>query len=223
MAVGERMEGRNAATAVSRRRGGFRAGVLAGVAGVALLAWLINTFDAVDVLVRPLLVADAKGSADAIVVPGAGVIGSTCVPNLSAMRRTMMAVRLYRQGRAPLVVFSGGKPEDSPCTVSEVMASFAEQLGLPPDAALVETRSRSTWQNAVMTRALLEPRGVRKVIVATDALHAVRCLGVFRKAGFEAESVSVPVMQSVTSNVGMLRMAAHEYLGLIYYRLRGYT
>ena len=217
------MRGEPVVTTNSGRRVPFAAGVLAGAAAVLLSALLINAVDALDVLVRPLLVPDSPDGADAIVVPGAGVIGASCVLNTAAIRRTMLAVHVYEQGRAPLVVFAGGKPEHSPCTVGDVMAALAEQLGVPREAILVESRSSSTWENALFTWDLLQPRGVHRILIVTDALHVPRCEGAFRKVGFEIGSVSVPVVQVSPSNLAMLRMAAHEYLGLIYYRMRGYS
>ena len=203
--------------------GRFTAGFAAGAATVLGAALLIGAIDAVDVFVRPLLVSDSSGRFDALVVPGAGVIGPDCVLNLSALRRTMAAARLFQQGRAPLVVFTGGPSARSSCVVGEAMAALAWQLGVPREATLVESRSTTTWENAVFSGELLQPRGIHRILIVTDALHVPRCERVFRKVGFEVGSVSVPVVQVSTSNLAMLRMALHEYLGLAYYRMRGYA
>lgn len=205
-----------------RRHRRFLYGFLTGIGAVVLLVKLVNAFDAVDVFVRPLLIPDSTDDAQAIVVPGAGVIGPQCALNLSAMRRTILASRLYREGRAPLVVFSGGKPRHSPCTVAEAMATFAETLGVPHDAILIESNAATTRENAVLTAEILKPRGIDRVLLVTDALHAVRSRAAFQKVGLAAGTASVPVVQVSRSNVDMLRVAAHEYLGLLYYRLRGF-
>ena len=205
------------------RPGRFACGFVVGAVTILAVGVLVNAFDAVDVLVRPLLLADASGPAEAIVVPGAGVIGSQCALNLSAMRRTMLAARLHKEGRAPLVVFSGGKGRSSPCTVGDAMAEFAESLGVPREAIVVESHATSTRENAVLTAELLKPRGIHRILIVTDALHASRCKAAFEKVGLTAGTVSVPVTQVSRSNVEMLRTAAHEYLGLLYYRLRGYS
>ncbi len=201
----------------------FVAGFVAGAAALCGLAALVNSTDRADVLVAPLLVHDSSANADAIVVPGAGVLGPRCEPNLAALRRTLLAVRLWKERRAPLVVFTGGAPaEHGNCAVGGVMGDLAVQLGLPREALLVEDRSHNTHENAVLTKALLAPRGVNHVLVVTDALHVRRASACFRREGFAVEPVSVQAMLAYGSNVGMLRMGVHEALALAWYRLRGY-
>ena len=203
------------------RPGRFAWGIVAGVLAVVLGAALINAID-VDFLVGPLLLPDSEDHAEAIVVPGAGITGPGCALNQSATRRTMLAVKLFKEGRAPLVVFTGGKSRASACIVGEAMAAWAVDLGIPREAIIVEPRSSTTWENAVYTRALLLPRGIHKILIVTDALHALRCVKVFRNLDFEVATFSVPVVQVSSSNLEMLQMAAHEYVGLLYYRMKRY-
>lgn len=195
----------------------------AGAVAAALLVALVDATDRVDWLVAPLLVPDAAGPAEAIVVPGAGVLGPRCEPNFQALRRTIAAARLFREGRAPLVVFSGGPSTAFPgCTIATSMGEFAVQLGVPREAVVLETASRTTHENAVDTRALLAPRRIRHVLVVTDALHVRRAAACFRHEGFTVDTVGVPAMLAYGSNTGMLRMGVHEYGALLYYRLRGF-
>ena len=72
--------------------------------------------------------------------------------------------RLYLEGWAPLLVFSGGlggitknlwsEPE------AELFAGIARRLGVPGERILVETRSANTGENVQFTRRLLAERGV---------------------------------------------------------------
>jgi len=72
--------------------------------------------------------------------------------------------RLYLEGWAPLLVFSGGlgvitknlwsEPE------AELFASIARGMGVPDTAILVETRSTNTGENVQFTRRLLAGRGL---------------------------------------------------------------
>src|SRR4051812_43389138 len=125
-----------------RRRSPFLRGLLCGIALLLGLQYVINKTALADFLVRPLVHSDTAGSADAIVVLGAGVVGP-CEPNLHAVRRAMLAVRLWQARRAPIVVFTGGAPDGLPCAISEVMANLAVELGLPRDAVVLETVSRN--------------------------------------------------------------------------------
>ena len=71
---------------------------------------------------------------------------------------------LYLEGRAPLLVFSGGlgvitknlwsEPE------AELFARIARGMGVPDPDILVETRSTNTGENVQFTRRLLKERGL---------------------------------------------------------------
>ena len=50
---------------------------------------------------------------------------------------------------------------------------------------LLEEHSRNTAENANMTRAMVQPRGVRRVLLVTSALHMARARVHFEAAGFE--------------------------------------
>ena len=72
--------------------------------------------------------------------------------------------RLYLEGWAPLLIFSGGlgvitknlwsEPE------AELFASIARGMGVPDADILVETRSANTGENVRFTRRLLAERGL---------------------------------------------------------------
>src|SRR6185295_8345840 len=73
------------------------------------------------------------------------------------------AVRLFLEGWAPLVVFSGGlgaitrrlwtEPE------ADRFAAIARSMGVPPDRIVIENRSTNTGENVRFTRQLLANRG----------------------------------------------------------------
>lgn len=71
---------------------------------------------------------------------------------------------LYRQGRFPLIVFTGA---NAPTTI-EVFprgeavhyAERAEELGVPDTAILLEEHARNTGENFTLTRALLDREGI---------------------------------------------------------------
>ena len=72
------------------------AGALCALTVLFAVRFAINETTVPDVLVSPLFVADTAGSADAIVVLGASVVGN-CVPNLNGVWRVMLGVRLWPQ------------------------------------------------------------------------------------------------------------------------------
>jgi uncharacterized SAM-binding protein YcdF (DUF218 family)/lysophospholipase L1-like esterase len=165
-----------------------------------------------------LLLDDSTAHAQAIVVLGAGLIGD-CVPNLNAMRRVVRAAHLFKEGRAPLLIMTGGTGEGT-CPVSQAMADFAHELGVPTSQIVTERESRSTWENGEKTAPLLRERHVERILLVTDRLHMRRAAGVFARHGFVVQPSAVPIYEGHPDNVSMLYAGLRETIALAYYGVR---
>jgi uncharacterized SAM-binding protein YcdF (DUF218 family) len=128
-------------------------------------------------LPRLLTVSEAPGRADLLfVLPGE-------VPG-----RARCAARLYRDGVAPVVVFSGGRmaPElevvGRPLTDAEVNAAIATREGVPDQALRVLPAGTSTWEDAGVLRAWLLAHPARDVLAVTSPIHSRRALATLRLA-----------------------------------------
>ena len=66
------------------------------------------------------------------------------------------------------------------------MRDFLVRTGIDPSGVVVEGRSRSTYENAVECGKLLRARGLRRVILVTEASHMDRAVRCFRKQGIDA-------------------------------------
>ena len=198
----------------------FRAGVVTGFL-IVFVAWVIvEQTTLVDWLVAPLSLPDTTGRAEAIVVLGAAVT-QFCTLNQHGLHRVFLAADLYHAGRAPLVVFLGGRRPDSPCSVAEQMAALAERLGVPRDRIRVELLSQSTWENVERGDALLRPLGVRRILLVTSRPHLSRAEACFRRFGYAIERAGVPSAIVESSNTSLLRQGLREYAAWAYYWLRG--
>lgn len=71
--------------------------------------------------------------------------------------------KLFLEGWAPLIIFSGGlgrhtegwsKPE------AEIFAEVALSMGVPEDKIIIENKSTNTGQNIIFTRKLFHERGI---------------------------------------------------------------
>ncbi|HEY7497059.1 MAG TPA: ElyC/SanA/YdcF family protein [Vicinamibacterales bacterium] len=202
------------------RRHRFAAGFVCGLAAVYFGRLAINRTTVADYLISPLLASDTAGKADAIVVLGAGVVGE-CVPNQNGVRRTLLGVRVWREGRAPVMVFTGGGTGPS-CPVGVAMAQLARELGVPASNVLVESNSYNTRQNGERSAPMLRQIGAQRVLLVTDRLHMRRSAGVFASLGFDVERASVPIYEGHPDNVSMLTAGMREFLALSYYRWRGW-
>lgn len=132
--------------------------------------------------------------ADAIVVLGAGRERSDPAwgsdqPTGTGLERERYAARLAKASGLP-VLTSGGLHFGSPPSEAEIMAqSLLEDFAVT--VRWQETRSRTTWENARFSAQLLQPLGIKRVVVVTHAWHMSRSRWSFEQAGFEV--VAAPV------------------------------
>jgi uncharacterized SAM-binding protein YcdF (DUF218 family) len=104
-------------------------------------------------------------------------------PSPALRRRVELAVRLYQDKVAPLLLLSGGGPR--PQSEAEVMRELALAAGVPDPAILVETRSQNTAENAFASARLLRQSGLRRVVLVSHRLHLPRARLLFRFAGLK--------------------------------------
>src|SRR5918992_4665942 len=107
--------------------------------------------------------------ADAIVVLGSAVNDDGSLP-LHARQRAARAAMLHAAGVAPRIIFTGRcsltAPEPPAISEAAAMAAYAEALGTPREAILLEEDSRDTIGNAYFVgRKFLEPNGWRLIRV----------------------------------------------------------
>lgn len=127
------------------------------------------------------------GEFDAIIIPGARVFDDGR-PSPALIRRVELGCRLWRQDRAPLLVLSGrGR---GPRPEAEAMAEIAEALGVTRESLVLETRAMSTEQNARYAAELI---AARRILVATDSTHVLRCERVFGRYFEVAHAVGAPL------------------------------
>lgn len=202
-----------------RRRTG--ASFLLGALLAILLIGVVNGTSVYEWVGAPLWRSDTSGRADAIIVIGAG-IEDGCQPNISGLERTRLAVRAFKSGRAPHLLFTGGTVAASEhCSVADVMSGFARELGVPSEAIWLEAASRSTWENAEQSAEILRSRGVTSVLIVTDALHMRRAEDCFRHFGFLTERASVPQPLVSCNGLHATRYALRELVAVAVYRWKG--
>jgi len=148
--------------------------------------------------------------------------------------RCLFAADLYRQGPSCPVLVSGGKrePESSVPACAEVMADFLRQLGVASSDLMIESQSETTYENAVESAALLERRGLRKVVLVVDAVDMHRAASCFRKQGLEVFPAAChyrtspfnPTFFTFVPSPGAARncqRAWHEWMGMMWYWFKG--
>jgi uncharacterized SAM-binding protein YcdF (DUF218 family) len=121
------------------------------------------------------------------------------------------------------LVFSGGRQ-------SAVARDVILGAGVDPSRVRFDADSNDTCDSALKTRALVQPAPGQRWLLVTSSFHLPRAIGCFRAANWEVVPYPADYRRGpsafhfgLVANLEDLDLAAHEWLGLAYYRLRGYT
>ena len=174
--------------------------------------------------------------ADAIVVLGGGTRGDAHYSSMGDLNqhadRLTHAVQLYKAGKAPLILLSGGSaPGHRP--EAEVMREHLELMGVDRRAIIMERQSRNTNDNAVYSAIVLQGKGVSSILLVTSAFHMRRAVPLFEREGFEVipaptdfqRLVGDPEIPSLVPSADDLvrtSYAIREYVGYWVYQYRGW-
>ncbi len=177
--------------------------------------------------------AASYASADAIVIVEGGTL-PTPVHHWNADQDPALTtplgfgLALFRAGKAPWIVLSGERG------AARLMADMLLRQGVPANALKLAPDSLSTYQDALYTFPLLRDDHAKRVLVVTFPLHMLRTAATFKRQGiaiiaapsFPPVSNATPARKSLRPSWAALRRSVsclHEYLGLFYYRLRGWA
>ena len=102
--------------------------------------------------------------------------------NFRSAERLRYGIWLARETGLPLG-FSGGVGHGAAAGASEAeIAARVAEREFNKTLRWQEGESRDTHENAVKTVALLQPQGIEKIVVVTDALHMRRAVANFERA-----------------------------------------
>lgn len=180
---------------------------------------------------------------DGIIVLGGGTNPSISAArhqvsiNSAATRMTALVPLANRHPEARLI-FTGGSGSVFEQEFKEAIyvKEFYEQIGFDTSRISFEDQSRNTHENAVFSKQLMGPKPGETWILITSAFHLARAIGCFRAAGWPVIAYPVDYLTSGRTSFGWadlhfnpgtglsgLHTVIHEVLGLISYRLLGWT
>ncbi len=134
---------------------------------------------------------DSAAESDVIIVLGAGLLRDGR-PGWALTRRSLHGADLWQAGMAPFVLCAGGKADDYPRSEAAACREVLLQRGLPSRAILLEDRSRSTEENAIFSRRILDELSFADAILVSDSYHMLRASWLFQMQGIESTSSPVP-------------------------------
>jgi vancomycin permeability regulator SanA len=181
------------------------------VLALALLAALFSV--ACGLIVADGL-CDRPGPADVGVVMGSlARPDGTPGPGLAA--RLDRGLAAWREGLVPRLIVSGGFDRGG---VNEVpgMRRYLLERGVPDSCLITDPRGQNTWLTARNTRAWMDARGLRRVLVVSEYYHLPRCRLAFARHGLRG------VFTLHARHVGArdLFATAREVPALVKYALR---
>lgn len=116
---------------------------------------------------------------------------------------------------------------------ADIARHFFSELGIPAERVIYERNSRNTYENAVNSKALMQPMPGENWILITSAMHMPRSVGLFCQQGwpvipFPVDHGTSPghllrVEFKPTSNLGSFSSVTREWVGLLAHRLSGKT
>jgi uncharacterized SAM-binding protein YcdF (DUF218 family) len=218
------------------------------ISAVAIL-WLSSTELVSNQIVRSLEVQNLPST-----LPNQSmmvVLGGATLPPLAPRQspevneagdRVLYAAKLYREGKAPKILLSGGRiawrgkepPE------ADDMSTLLQAMGVPKSAILLEPNSLNTRENAVNVQKILKSLGINDFLLVTSAIHMPRSLMIFRKLGMKpiaaptdfqvtTQSLDLPTAEAkllalVPDALALKNTTAalKEYVGIFVYRLKGW-
>ena len=193
--------------------------VLAGV-------WLIFYSPLVWGVGAPLKIEQTPRPVDAILV-FAGGVGESGRPGQGYEERVQYAADLYRRGLAPHLIFSSGYAYTM--KEAEVMRALALSLGIPESAITLETAAINTYQNVTHCAVILREHRWKSALVVSSPYHMRRVDAVWHKHAPDLQAIYTPVPKShyfeTSGRVQLQHWQAilHEWLGLAYYKWKGWA
>jgi uncharacterized SAM-binding protein YcdF (DUF218 family) len=208
-----------------------RAGILMLISAIAVLAVFSSGKTATGVM-SPLEYAfpripDDPPPAQAIVVLAAYAADDPDMslsdrPNPSALYRIVEGVLLWRKCQDCRVIVTGSSP------TTEVMGALVVALGVPSDRVTLDTDAINTAASATNVQRLL---GTSRFFLVTSAGHLPRAMAAFAARGLEP--IPAPTDHQLPRRVAQASwtlspfhlqasdLAMHEWVGALWYRLRG--
>lgn len=128
--------------------------------------------------------------ADVAIVLGAAAYSSRPSPVFE--ERIKHGINLYRAGAVRTLLFTGGYGDGAKLAEAVVAMHYAVERGVPPEAILIETESRTTRENLLHARHLMRVNKLATAIVVSDPLHQKRALTMAHDLGIDASSGPTP-------------------------------
>ena len=151
---------------------------------LALIFALDSTLIAFFSLTRPPI-----SHVDAVIVLGAKV----GTPALT--ERALQGLKYYQEGKTDTILLSGGQGEGEPTSearaMQEVITRQVTRTGGSMPMLILETNSKSTFQNIHYSRLLIP--NTKSIVIVSDTYHLARSVILAKRDGFREVYWDAPI------------------------------
>jgi uncharacterized SAM-binding protein YcdF (DUF218 family) len=158
---------------------------------VVLIIWLLGCGLLAFMIYQTGSINEAE-AADVIIVLGAGLTDDG-QPNWALSRRSEHAAELWKAGFAEMIICTGGVGTRVTRSEADGCREVLEREGVPGDAIVLEDTSRSTEENAINSKAIMEANGWQTAILVSDSYHVFRASYIFSSVGIDVLLSPVPI------------------------------
>jgi uncharacterized SAM-binding protein YcdF (DUF218 family) len=146
--------------------------------------------------------------------------------------RFFAGIGLFKEGKAPKLVFTGGKNPWSTATKTEgeVLKVFAISSGIQPEKIFVTKNVENTAEEASAVKELISP--FKRIILVTSAFHMYRAKMLFESQGFivipymvdykTSPNSAIKIMDFLPSakNLELSEAGLRELIGRLFYKVK---
>jgi len=172
----------------------------------------------------PLKVSEVSRKADAIVV-FAGGVGESGKAGQGYEERVKKAVDLYKDGYAPHIIFLSGYTYTF--QEADVMKALAVSLGVPKKAIILEKEAGNTYSYAKYAGRIAGEHGWKEILLVSSPYNMRRAMLCFESLYPELTVIPTPIdishfyIHGLGAAPAQYKAIMHEYLGILYYIVRG--
>lgn len=176
--------------------------VLAWISGIILLIVTIHNFGQLS---------DTSRMADVIIILGSGVRRNGS-PGDALYRRSIAGANAWHDGQAPYIICTGGTSEGQNKSEAQACSEVLMQRGVPSKVIHLEDQSRSTEENALFSKEIMQSQGWRDAVLITDSFHMFRADWIFDANGIL--HYNQPVSRDLVRDRWYVQLLAREILAI---------
>jgi uncharacterized SAM-binding protein YcdF (DUF218 family) len=146
----------------------------------------------------PVAIEDVQAGGCVIVLGGA--LGAPIAPRVEidmsdAVDRVYKTAQLYKAGKAPFVIVTGGNQpwSESGVAEAELIRDLLMEWGVPKDKIYLEGSSRNTRENALYTKNIIDNTFCKSPLLVTSAAHMPRAVAAFKGVGIQVTPISTDI------------------------------